>query len=93
MLEAHEPMKRSGQNEVVISADLVEPCLVECPVVDQAASLIDDDKRKYSPVHVLLSWCRVMVVLSRLTCCQPHHVAPWAIHLSILPGYPRVELP
>ena len=42
-------MKGAGQDEVVVSADLVQAAIVECLVENQASCLVDDDEGKYSP--------------------------------------------
>ena len=42
-------MKRAGQDQIVISANLLKPAVVEVLVVDQAAGLVYDDQREYSP--------------------------------------------
>jgi hypothetical protein len=44
------PVERARQDEVVVGAELVEPTLVEGPVVDQAARLVYDDECKNSPI-------------------------------------------
>lgn len=42
-------MKRASNDQIVIGAELIEAAFLECPVEDQASSLVDDHKSEYSP--------------------------------------------
>lgn len=43
------PVEGARQNEVVVGANLIQPALVEGPVVDQASRLVYDDEGEDGP--------------------------------------------
>lgn len=42
-------MEGTGQNKIVVSAELVQAGLIECPVEHEAAGLVDNDEREDGP--------------------------------------------